>query len=153
MRLLVLSDSHGSRSFPELILKKEPACDIIVHLGDGADDLNGLMRYTARKQLWLTKGNCDPVCLGLKEKHVFTVEGVTVLACHGHPFGVKTGLDALYFEGLKEHAALCLYGHTHVAADDEYNGVRFLNPGAAGSGRYAVIDVTDGKITAALRQI
>jgi len=153
MKILVLSDSHGDEAFLEMILRRERNCDMIIHLGDGADDLIMHLPYTANKQIWLTKGNCDPAAYGYSEKHIIRADNKTLLACHGHRFGVKTGLDALYFEGLKENADVCLFGHTHIACMEYSNGMLMFNPGAVKNGRYGTITIKNGEITPELKSI
>jgi putative phosphoesterase len=142
MKLLVVSDSHGDTASLEMILQRAADCDALVHLGDGADDLDTLLRYTQGKAVYRVRGNCDPG-LPYAERLVFRVAGKTVLACHGHKYRVETGPDRLYFEGLRENADLCLYGHTHRQAADEDTGILLLNPGAVKNRRYAVVTLDE----------
>ena len=153
MKLLVLSDSHGRDSLLEQILRRESDFDTVIHLGDGADDLKRFASVTGVKPVLLTKGNCDPFGAGFQEKHVFRLEEITVLACHGHRFHVNFGLEALYLEALKEGAKLCLYGHTHIPKEETAQGICFLNPGAVKDGRYAVIGIENGLITPTLKTL
>lgn len=153
MRILVISDSHGNNAFLEMILKREKRSDMIIHLGDGADDLMMFLEHTANKAIYLTKGNCDPAAYGYAEKHIISAEGKKLLACHGHRFNVKMGLDALYFEGLKENADVCLYGHTHVANIEYSNGILLFNPGAVKNGSYGILTLKSGEITPELKSI
>ncbi len=153
MKLLVISDSHGRVSFLEAILRREADCAYLIHLGDGAADMTHLMEYTAHKKVFLTRGNCDAAGTGLKEQHVFTAEGVRALACHGHRFRVKYGLQALYYAGLQENAELCLFGHTHMPTLLQEGEMLLLNPGAAYNGRYAVVTVENGRIAPELKQL
>ena len=153
MKLLVLSDSHGAVERLQSILQREAGCEAIVHLGDGAADMARCLPYTVGKPVWLTRGNCDRDASGLQEKHVFSEAGVTVFACHGHRYNVKTGLLTLYFAGAQAQAGLCLYGHTHVQKAEIYEGVTLLNPGAVLNGRYAVVTLEDGGVTYALRSL
>ena len=125
------------------ILCKENDADMIVHLGDGAGDMARFLHFTVGKSVIYVRGNCDDRSLGLTEEQVFEAGGLRVLACHGHRFHVKSDLLGLYYEAKSKNASLCLYGHTHVPALDETDGVTMLNPGAAYFGRYAVITVTD----------
>ena len=152
MKLLVLSDSHGQESSLEMVLERERDCDMIIHLGDGADDMNLLMRYTVGKPIWLTRGNND-FGLAIADRHVIQVEDVTVFACHGHRLQVKLGPERLYLEGLKENAQLCLYGHTHYQTVEEYNGITLLNPGAIMNRRYAVVEIQGKSIVPTLKHI
>ena len=59
MTLLILSDSHGSTVFLEQALKRERGADIIVHLGDGADDLDMLREFTGGRLVYQCNGNMD----------------------------------------------------------------------------------------------
>ena len=152
MKLLVLSDSHGQESSLEMVLRREQNCDMIVHLGDGVDDMNLLLRYTVGKPIWLTRGNND-FGLAIADSHVIKIADVTVFACHGHRLQVKLGLERLYLEGLKENAQLCLYGHTHYQTVEEYNGITLLNPGAIMNRRYAVVDIQGKSIVPTLKHI
>ncbi|MCH5198948.1 MAG: YfcE family phosphodiesterase [Oscillospiraceae bacterium] len=153
MRILIVSDSHGDEAFLEMILRRERSCDMIIHLGDGADDLMRFLEYTAHKPVYLTKGNCDPAAYGYAEKHIIPAEGKKLLSCHGHRFNVKMGLDALYFEGLKENADVCLYGHTHAGNIELSNGLLLFNPGAVKNGRYGILTVKNGEISPELKSI
>ena len=155
MKLLVISDSHGKDDMLEMILERENDSDYLIHLGDGANDMASLLRYTVNKRVYLTQGNCDlgGMGRGLAPQHVFTVEGVTVLACHGHRYNVKLGLQNLYYAGLQENARICLFGHTHYQQMGDVEGMLLLNPGAAHDGRYAVITIENGKITPVLKHI
>ena len=154
MKILVLSDSHGNEAFLQMILQRERNCNMIIHLGDGADDIMmTMMAYTAQKTVYLTKGNCDPAAYGYAEKHIIPAEGKKLIACHGHRFNVKMGLDALYFEGLKEKADACLYGHTHIANIEYSNGILLFNPGAVKNGRYGILTINNGEITPELKSI
>lgn len=146
MKILILSDSHGRTVHLEHILKKEADCDMIVHLGDGAEDLDFCLPYTAHKQVWRVKGNCDPFACGFQESHVITAEGVTFFACHGHRYNAHLGLQNLYYAALSSSANVCLYGHTHVQKADTTDGILFLNPGAVKDGRYALLFAENGNI-------
>ncbi len=153
MKLLALSDSHGAAGRLQAILQRETEVDGIVHLGDGAGDMARFLAFTVGKPVWIARGNCDRAADGLAEQHVFTEAGVTVLACHGHRYNVKTGLLALYFAAVQAQAKLCLYGHTHVQKAETYEGVTLLNPGAVMNGRYAVVTLENGAVTYALKSL
>jgi putative phosphoesterase len=83
-----------------------------------------------KNEILCVRGNCDtevdqmvlpfPI---LSDYALISVDGADIYATHGHKFGkdnpppLKTG-DIL----------LC--GHTHVAADEECDGFRYINPGS-----------------------
>ncbi len=153
MKILVLSDSHGNRNALRQILAKENDADMIVHLGDGAGDMAAFLPFTVNKSVICVRGNCDDKSLGFLEKQTFSAGDIRVLACHGHRFGVKTGLLSLYYEAQCQNAKLALYGHTHAHAVTENEGVLMVNPGAAFFGRYAVVAVEGGAISPELRYV
>ena len=146
MKILVVSDSHQKQTNLEMILKKESDCDMIVHLGDGAEDLDFCLPLTAHKEVRRVLGNNDPIALGLQKEQVFEKEGVTLMACHGHKYNVYFGLGQLYFAAQANGARVCLYGHTHVQRADEVEDVLLLNPGAIMDQRYALLYIENGSV-------
>ena len=153
MKVLAVSDSHGHTDVLETILRKEKDCGVLIHLGDGADDVSVLLPQAAGMQIWLTRGNCDAAACGYKEKHVIRLEGITLVACHGHRMNVRYDLTPLYFEGLKESARVCLYGHTHIQRADETGDILLLNPGAVLNGCYSVLLIENGYVGYELKNI
>ena len=148
MKLFIVSDSHGDLYTLGAILSRAEGFDMIVHLGDGAEDLLCMREYTDGKQLVIVRGNCDSPAQKRPETETFTVDDVTVFACHGHRFGVKYDLTRLSLAAAQRSAKLCLFGHTHVAFEETQNGVLFLNPGSARNGKYAIAEIRDGKVYA-----
>ena len=72
---------------------------------------------------------------------------------HGHLFGVKSGMSRLRLEANRVGANIALFGHTHRPFLEEDGGVWYMNPGAARSGRYGVIEITDGTFTCELKEL
>ena len=152
MKVLVISDSHGFESSLDMILRKEQDCNMIIHLGDGINDMGPLIRYTVGKPVYLIRGNND-FGLNVADKQVIKADGITIFACHGHRLYVKYGLEKLYLQGLKENAQLCLYGHTHYQSLEEFNGITLMNPGAVANRRYATLDINGKDVTTELKSI
>ena len=152
MKILVISDSHGYESSLEMILQKEQDCEMIIHLGDGINDMGPLIRYTVGKPVYLIRGNND-FGPDIADQQVIKAQDVTIFACHGHRLYVKYGLEKLYLQGLKENARLCLYGHTHYQALEEFNGVTLMNPGAAANKKYAVVQAEGDAFTVLLKSL
>ena len=50
-------------------------------------------------------------------------------------------------------ADIALFGHTHRPFLEQDSGVWYMNPGAARSGRYGVIEITDGTFTCELKEL
>ncbi len=143
MKLLVFSDSHGTVG-PMLRAVREAAPDAAVHLGDYVRDADALRRAFPALRLYSVRGNCDWDCRA-PEAERFELGGVPIYACHGHRYGVKTGLDALCNAGYFSGARLVLFGHTHVPLRREEGGLLLLNPGSARSG-CAEVELEDGII-------
>ena len=147
---VVLSDSHGRRKNVAKLAPLFAENDYAVHLGDGAGDLR---EYTAAapEKFLLMKGNCD--FSGGLEEYVLEEEGVRVLCCHGHRYGVKSGLKKLAARAKELGCAVVLYGHTHRAAIEEVDGVLCVNPGSLGSytsPSYCYLVLHQGKPTATI---
>lgn len=125
--VVVLSDTHGNRSAMEKLYPIMAESDYIIHLGDTSGDGN-LLRKNFPNKVYLINGNCDPFKLG-EDELVLDIEGVKILACHGHMYGVKRELIRLSYRALEVGAKVALYGHTHDAREDELGGVTLFNPG------------------------
>ena len=137
-RIGVISDSHGDREKLLLAAECMKDCDVIVHLGDHAQDALGFGR-----EIITVAGNCDwfskePLGRSME------IEGVKIYMTHGHRENVKMGLMRLYYKGLEEEAKLVLYGHTHIQRIEKFDGLETVNPGALKDGKYAVIEIEDG---------
>ena len=126
--------------------------DAVFHLGDCERDTQRLEKEFPDLPLYRVCGNCDrePV---YPEVLQCTLDGVKFFCTHGDRYGVKYTLDALlnaaYFAG----ADIVLFGHTHRPLLEEDGGVWYMNPGAARSGRYGVIEITDGTFTCELKEL
>ncbi len=128
--LVILSDTHGKRSAIDRIGHLFGENDYVIHLGDGAADMRKTREQYPDKTIVL-RGNCD---IGLGEdERVLEVEGVKILCCHGHKYGVKSSLTRLWLRAQELGCTVALYGHSHVAAIDEQDGVLCVNPGALGA--------------------
>ncbi|MGN0818495.1 MAG: YfcE family phosphodiesterase [Candidatus Coproplasma sp.] len=125
--VVVLSDTHGNRAAMEKLYPVMGESDYVIHLGDTSGDGN-LLRKKFGDKVYLLNGNCDPFKLG-EDELVLEIEGVKVLACHGHAYGVKRGLDRLAYRAEEVEAQVALYGHTHDAREDAMGKISLFNPG------------------------
>lgn len=145
MKILVLSDSHGREDNIRRAMEKERP-DTVIHLGDCVRDTRVLEREWPDTRLLRVRGNCD----GEHEADEYGIEelgGVRIFFAHGHPHGVKMGLESfcnsVYFSG----SALGLFGHTHAALHLSPGGIEILNPGSIGDGKkpgYAIVEAEEG---------
>ncbi len=135
-RLVAVSDSHGMtsnlRDVVQMALERGKV-DCFVFLGDGIQDLDGvrplLLRQNPQVEIVAVRGNNDPG-QSAPLAAVFYVNGLKVMATHGHQQHVKLGLDRLCYAAREQEAGLALYGHTHHSHLEEACGVLLVNPGA-----------------------
>lgn len=143
---IILSDSHG-RAGVGRVRHLFGENDYIIHLGDGSSDMRPIVTMYPEKT-YVMKGNCD-FSYGLDE-YVIEAEGVKILCCHGHRYGVKHGLDRLVARAKELDCDIALYGHTHIANIETVDGVLCVNPGALGDyaePSYCFMAVHAGKAT------
>jgi len=143
MKILVCADSHGD--YPRLFRAHEAAgaVDLVIHLGDGAEDAH-LLETVLDLTVLRVAGNCDHSSTLPKELFL-DLEGESVFLTHGHVYGVKGGLAPLVARGAAIGASLVLYGHTHRASLERVDGLVLLNPGPlAGAGSFALLTVSRG---------
>ena len=150
---VIVSDSHGHVKTLEKLYPLFAENDFIVHLGDGRGDILSASRAYPEK-VYSVKGNCDWT-VG-EEEGIIEAEGVSVFYCHGHKYGVKSGLDRLAMRAKEKGCEVALYGHTHVASVQEVDGVLCINPGAIASftqPSYCYMVIHNGKVTATVVNI
>lgn len=149
MKVLVISDTHGSvnRAFRAHTLA-EPV-DAVVHLGDGAADAE-MLREALDVPVINVAGNCDPVSNAPRER-LWECEGKRILLTHGDAYGVKSGLARLRQRAEEIGADAVLFGHTHLGVLEEHAGLLLVNPGTLSKTSqhrsYAVLDITPVGIT------
>lgn len=126
-KILVISDTHGSTKGIEKLLPLIAENDYVIHLGDGANDMREVSAKYPEK-VFVCAGNCD-FFSSHPEEGVLETEWLRVFYCHGHRYGVKSGLGVLAIEAKRQGCDVALYGHTHQALISEINGVLLINPG------------------------
>lgn len=150
MKLLIMSDSHGSlMNMYDAIDKENPDC--MIFLGDGEDDFTTVSNFKPNVlREFKVAGNCDHgsvLPLNLTKE----IGEVKFYITHGHKEGVKRGLYDLYAKASVEGAKAALYGHTHCADVQYMNGMLLLNPGTIASGYYATIIIENGELKPELK--
>ena len=146
MKIIVVSDTHGSYHALKRIMQLNKNADIVVHCGDSRSEIAEIQMEFPDKVYYCVKGNCDIGSM-LPMTETFTVEGVTFFATHGHLYNVKYDLYQLLCAAEEAGAQVALFGHTHIEHDELVDGVRLFNPGSAGYGKsFGVIEVRDGQV-------
>ena len=150
MKILVLSDSHGGRSFMrECIAFVKP--DAVVHLGDYYSDAEDLQEEFPQLYFYMVPGNCDANRGWIRdpEIRIEKVCGVMLYFTHGHRHMVKQTLIRLVADARAAKVQAVLFGHTHQAHCEQLeDGLWVLNPGAGGSwgGTAGVMEVESGQV-------
>ena len=91
MRILVVSDTHGNDSSLRRAILAQPKAEVVIHLGDGEEELLRAKRAFPEKMFLAVRGNCD-FGSDLPLTGEFTAQGVKIFYTHGHYYGVKSGL-------------------------------------------------------------
>lgn len=125
--VVIISDTHGNRRGIEALFPVMEESDMIIHLGDTSQD-GGFIRAKFPGKTYLINGNCDLTKLG-EDELVLDIEGVKLLACHGHRYSVKYTSAKLVQRAKELGCKVALYGHTHSAFEGETDGVLLINPG------------------------
>ena len=126
-KIVIVSDTHFNKKGLEKLRPILEENDYIIHLGDGASEARMLISEYPEKA-YACAGNCD-FASPLPQEGKLQVEKCNIFYCHGHAYGVKSGLTRLVFEAKRRGAQIALYGHTHQASIDEIDGVTLINPG------------------------
>ncbi len=143
MRILVVSDSHGDGGSLRRAILSQPKAEVVVHLGDGEEELLRAKASFPEKMFLAVRGNCDWGS-SLPPAGEYTAQGVKIFYTHGHLYGVKSGLYTAVCAARERGARVLLYGHTHQANADYEDGLYILNPGSLSGWRasYGTLDVT-----------
>lgn len=163
MKILVISDTHGELSNLELVIRiLGPDLDFLIHLGDGARDLERLPRELVHTIPHLqVKGNMDSDAR-LPPSRVTEAGGHRLYLSHGHAALASGSPLPMILAAREAGASACLFGHTHVPHKSYSDGLLVLNPGSLSRPRngrspsFALLTVPDngtGRIEAGLYEI
>lgn len=154
MKLLVLSDSHGTMcSMENAVERIRP--DYILHLGDYQRDARKLAEFYPEIPLLSVPGNCDRPLPGEQLTLLREFGGVRILMTHGHAYGVKSGLLRMELAAREACVQVALFGHTHRAVCEEANGLWLMNPGASSGARRTcgVLEIENGVVRCRIEEI
>ncbi len=143
MKILIFSDSHGSSANILRAIKLHPDAQMLLHLGDGVDDLHNIKQAFPNLYTVCVNGNYEDNFFSQKSgklSDVVTVLDKKIFMCHGHRFNVSFSKQSLMYAALEQGADIVLYGHTHTK-HNEYipndkpnetikNGLYIFNPGS-----------------------
>lgn len=148
MRILIVSDTHGSvRNFDEVITR-EKNIDMMLHLGDVEGDDN-YMEEVLNCPVHIIGGNND-FFSQLPTEIEIRIGKYKVFMTHGHGYHVSMDTRRLKQAARARGADIVMYGHTHRPDIDLEDGVMVINPGSLSyprqSGRkatYIIMEIGD----------
>lgn len=154
MKILVLSDSHGTSS-PIINTIEKTSPDAVIFLGDGVREADTIShKYDI--PFYLVKGNCD---FGeYEDMQLIELSGKRLFFCHGHKYCVKGGCGIITQTAQKYGADIVLFGHTHIPYEHYENGMYLLNPGSCsrprrGKPTCGIIDIANGSVVTNILQL
>ena len=143
MKCLIMSDSHGSTEVITNVLEQASSdIDGVIHCGDSELSID----HPALKNVCVVRGNCDSS--EFPEEILEKIQGISIYITHGHLYNVKMTYVPLSYRAEEREAQLVCFGHSHVPAAFEENGVVYVNPGSLLLPRqqlektYAIVDMT-----------
>jgi len=150
MKILCVSDSHGDLgALYDVVDENLDNFHLLLHMGDGADEVSQLPSLFPKIEYAAVRGNCDGYS-DLPTTRTMIYRGVKILMTHGHLFGVKRDLEELARYGKEQGAELVLFGHSHRATLKRIKGVTLFNPGSlcerrtgVGQSTYGIVDISD----------
>jgi len=131
VRILVISDTHGDTGNLEYLVRTlGNRLDLLIHLGDGAQDLDRLPEDALRGiPCMQVKGNMDSDPR-LPPSRVTQVRRHLIYVSHGHAALASGTPLPMILAAREAGASVCLFGHTHIPQRTRVEGMLVLNPGS-----------------------
>lgn len=129
MRILVISDTHGDSNTLHRVILSQPKAQVVIHLGDGADDMDDERFLYPEKMFLQVRGNCDWGS-ALPPVGQIQLENRKIFYTHGNLYNVKYNLDEIKLAARLQKADILLFGHTHVPYTEFDKGLYVMNPGS-----------------------
>lgn len=151
MKILVVSDTHGSIGNVIEHLEKDRSYEMVIHLGDNTEDGKAISALTGIETL-IVKGNCDYGDDTSPEEILVELEGVKLFATHGHKYGVKRDIANIFYRGKELEAGIVVFGHTHISLSIEHENLHVFNPGSSSEPRLGmkpsmgILELKDGAL-------
>lgn len=143
----MVSDTHKDEASLRKAVLEQTKAEIVIHLGDGADEAQKMKDSFPEKMFLMVRGNCDWGST-LPAIGEITVDGKKIFYTHGYSYNVKYGLGEAISAARSHKADILLFGHTHEALCDYEDGLYIMNPGSlfGSRGTYGIIDITEAGI-------
>ena len=128
MKIAVISDSHYEESSINKVKKYLNDVDVIFHCGDGAPDTK-LLEGDFNGEIYAVKGNCD-ISNEYPSERIVELMGIKIFITHGNRYNVKNEYNTIFYKGKEVGADIVLFGHSHKALINKYDGLIIMNPGS-----------------------
>lgn len=159
MLIGVVSDTHMPRmakALPQPLISAFRKTELILHAGDWTD-LRVLEALEKLAPVEGVAGNNDGPDIagrfGLRK--VIRIGGISIGMVHGHGGRTRTATEEHAIRSFEDEDVDCIvYGHSHVPALKEVNGVLVFNPGSPTDKRrqpkysFGLLKIDDGLIEA-----
>lgn len=144
MKILVVSDTHGDFNSLLRAVKAQPDAEVIVHCGDGDEQVQLLKDAYKDKMIVGVRGNNDWNSF-LPSTETLSILGKKIFITHGHLYNVKIGLYKIMCAAREAEADILLYGHTHIALTSYEDGIHLMNPGSCHGymASYGILEITE----------
>ena len=140
IKICLCSDNHGDYDAIEKIKQDNPACDFYFHLGDSQLNESLLSPFIS------IEGNNDWNA-DYPRQRIVEINNHRILLIHGD--GYTYAISGLVSKAKHESCDVIMFGHTHEFFDEEYKGIRMINPGSCWRNRdgtkpcYAIVNIDD----------
>lgn len=128
MLIAVISDTHRMSRYIEIAKGYIENADILIHLGDNTEDIEELTK-DFNGITYGVRGNCDFSKKYPKEQ-LLSIEEKKIFITHGDVYGVKFGIQNIFYRAKELKSDIVLFGHTHQQLLMEEEGILFMNPGS-----------------------
>ena len=158
----VISDTHiptRAKKLPEKLLKSLQSVDLIIHAGDfiEIEVLKTLEKFAKVEAVF---GNMDEeqIKIKLPGRKIIPVEEVKIGLVHGCdiPWDMNRRIPSNF---CKEKVDCIVYGHTHLARNEEIDGRLYFNPGSptdqifSTSNTFGILEIEGKKIKGKIVEI
>lgn len=151
MKVIIVSDSHGSIKNISQAISDNPDAEVILHTGDGALDMNEFS--SCGKVIYRVRGNCDGD-IPIEDEEIVEIGGVNILLTHGHKYKVSYFKEPIADRAKESNCSVAVFGHTHKAVVENFDNVLLINPGTCNKNRsrngavsYALVEIENSQIT------
>ncbi len=129
MKILVVSDTHGSINNIIKAIKDNYYPDRLIHLGDYVED--GIRLGEALNiSTTIVRGNGDYYTDDYNYEDIIEINGKKLFLTHGHKYMVHYDINNLFYRGQELGVDYVLFGHTHVPIIERENNMIIMNPGS-----------------------